>query len=334
MNNRLLNFIKKYHRLKRERGYTEQYELFPSFEVIERNLNLTYDNIIDQLKSFKKLGDTEKKLAEYYLNTKEEKEPIKTKSKINLDKIKIMLLKFGMGIIGIIASILSVYFTFLWFHTIMNFILSFLLSICMVGFSIISFESILLFKQNKQFLLIFIFSLLWIIVVTFSMSSTLAGQLQLEFKQIKKESESNLIDNNNILLYQDYEKQISDYNIDIKGKRIEVDKLRSFLDTLNYDVTSDRKRYNTINWRINEKDKDIKNLKNKIELIQKKKEKLLKNDVKISVKKQVTFFEWLQLLFGVKSNVFKFILYLFPALFIDIISPLSLAVMLFYKQKE
>lgn len=346
----LLSFIKRYHQLRKQKGYTKTRELFPSFGTMSKNLKISIPEVKERLEKLEDMGEIERRVSQYYLrgtrdiimkNDKEtpvKKETIKqqrqTKELTVLDKVKIIILKSIMLFIGLIATFMSVYYTQLWFSNMLGTVLSFLLSICMVGFSITAFESIILFKQNKQNILIVVFSILWIIVLLFSMTSTIAGQLNLELQKKIKEDQVNLTDNNNVLLYQEYVNNIRDFKIDLESVREERKYLQESLRTLNYDVTSDRKEYDDVNYRIVLKNRRIDKIKKQIKEIQNKKEDLLKKDVKISVEQNIDFFTWLEKVFKLDKNIFKFILFLFPAIFIDIIAPLSFAIVLFYQRNK
>ena len=81
-----------------------------------------------------------------------------------------------MAIIGIGAVILSIYYTYVWLAEFLNMFLALLLSTIMIAFSVMAFEVMVIFWQNKQRGVIPLFCLLWLVVLIFSMISTIAGQ--------------------------------------------------------------------------------------------------------------------------------------------------------------
>ena len=271
----------------------------------------------------------DKSILEWY-RTKQKSNPRKRSQKISfIEKYRIFILKSIIFCIGFIAFMLSIYFTYLWFLNMLSGFKSFLLSIAMVGFSVMAFESILLFKKNKQNILVVIFCFLWFTVVCFSMSTTLSGQLNLEFKKQLDHNNVSTSDNNNLKLYESYSGQIEDNKVELKSVREEREKLQEFISkSTNFD-----KEYKNLNYRIYVKNNQIKNYKSEIIKLESKKEDLLKNNTNTEKLIEQDFFSWVSDLFSINKNFLKFILFLAPALFLDIIAPLSFALVLFYKEK-
>ena len=281
------------------------------------------------------MGNFERKIYQTYIKkTRDYKESKNVKKLIpEIKALKLLFLKSVIFIIGCISLFLSIYFTYLWFINILTPVKSFFLSTAMVGFSVTAFEIIILFRRNKQTVFAVLFSILWFVVLCFSMSTSLSGQLNLEFEKLAQETERGIDTNNSRQLFDTYSAQVQDLKTELNSKREERLKLKSFLSEItNYN--EQKQSYKDLNYRIISKNKDIQSLRSDIKVLESKKEGLLLKNVNLKKRDQLNFFTWLSDLFGVSAQVFRFILFLAPALFLDIIAPLSFAIVLFFKEKD
>jgi hypothetical protein len=321
-------------------NYYKQYNKFPKLIKIVNNTKLTYKQIkiILQLliskKYIKRIGNN------YYfpdqkVTRKKKKKPIKkVEKKVTLEKVKLYILFTFLGIIGLIATVMSIHYTTLWFLSITNTIISFALSICMVGFSVVAFEVIILLKQNRSYIIAFIFSILWGIVLIFSMSSTIAGLYnQNRDKQIINIKETN---DNTHLYYQELINQENSIKTDIEDKIKERKRYINILQEFDTDekIKENEKQINKYRNTVYYLDRDIKRLKISLNKIREEKKKLLSDNKNIKNVEKEDFFIWASRIIKVKAFIIQFCLYTFPAVFIDIIAPLSFAIILFYKKKD
>lgn len=371
--NEVLSFLNRYSKIQWDKGRRRTRQLFPSFDIISKNCHINDSNtriIIRYLESkgeiirdvsqrylkwvWQKLQEKEKKEKELKMEKLKEvkvkigevkplqpisEKKIETNNIIKttitiFDKIKLTILKVVMTIVAIIVMGMSVYFTYLWFIEMFENIKSFLLSVSIVATSITSFEMIILFKSDKKYLFAILFSLLWISVVSFSITTGLSGQLNSEISKQIKLDESNLIDNSKVLLYQDYQNRLDNLKIEIISLRKERDKLQEFISNSSFDTTDDKREYKNLNYRIYLKNNNIKELLKESKDLEKKKEELLKQNVKIDITKKIDFFDWLQSIFKISADKFRFILYLILAIFVDILCPINFSIVLFYKRKN
>lgn len=287
---------------------------FPKFSYLSRKSELSEKEIRFCLRELEKEKLIIRKVSQYYMNDKSEETKI-----LKFDFKSISLFKIIALIIGSISAYLSIVFSYKWLVNFLNPLNSFLFAVAVVSFLIISFEMIIILRKKKKFIMLTMFAFLWVCSTLFSMSSTMAGQIQ---KKIDKENMANS-NSNNVLIYNQLEEEITDLKIDLKSKRIERDKLNSFLNTME----ENDKEYKNINYRLYLKNKDIELLRNNISKLLSKKTELLNSGV--SLQKYNDFFSWISLVFKIKGYIFEFILFLLPALFIDLISPLSFAIVLF-----
>jgi len=322
----LLTFIKKYFEIK---------NILPPVKTITRKLNLSEPELYTMILQLENMGNFERKIYQTYIKkTRDYKESKNVKKLIpEIKALKLLFLKSVIFIIGCISLFLSIYFTYLWFINILTPVKSFFLSTAMVGFSVTAFEIIILFRRNKQTVFAVLFSILWFVVLCFSMSTSLSGQLNLEFEKLAQETERGIDTNNSRQLFDTYSAQVQDLKTELNSKREERLKLKSFLSEItNYN--EQKQSYKDLNYRIISKNKDIQSLRSDIKVLESKKEGLLLKNVNLKKRDQLNFFTWLSDLFGVSAQVFRFILFLAPALFLDIIAPLSFAIVLFFKEKD
>lgn len=239
--------------------------------------------------------------------------------------LKIILLTIGAG-----AAFMSVYYSFKWFETLLNPFLAGLLAAVMVLYSVSSFELIILFLQKSQKLLAGIFAVLWVMVAGFSMVSTVAGQYSGNIKRIaetQKEKQAYHSNHQKVSTYKDlksqYQKQIAD---------LAAEETRLQILLINYktpeQISENQKLYNTLSWQRNKANQDRRVFVARLEELEKDKpEELLKEA-------EADFYSWVGSIFKISAEKIQFWLSIFPALFIDIISPTSIAIAFFMNSNK
>ena len=278
---------------------------------------------------------------------KEEEEINKTKE-IKVEKkyvkntIPVFIIQLFMGIIGTGATIISIYYTTVFLNEFLPWIFSLMLSSIMILFSISSFETIILFfSQNiiknlfVKHITTLIFILLWLVVTSFSIMSTVAGQYNKHIENINNDLEK---DKNSIewasLIEQEkelkenlnnYREQIKSYNSIVSG----INDLEERKE--NSKIWADTQyRIRITNKQINEA---MENLK-KIRENKKKHLQTSKNIVYISIERNLNFYEWIAKIFNISKDIVQFIMSLFPAVFCDFIAPIGLALCLFLNKDK
>jgi len=236
-------------------------------------------------------------------------------------------------IVGILTTYLSIKLSYNHLSTIYTKTSSLLLSIAFGLFSVIAFEMIIIFKKRKQYILVIIFSILWIIVAGYSMYCTMVGQYEKKLVNTALVIEENKENTNNTNLLGLWEKEVTEINIEIANLREERNVLMAFLK--GYEDSS--KQYKDTNYRIYLKNESIKIEGEKRKEIITKIENMLK-DNRVSTEKNnkpKSFYLWIASIFTwVDSELFQFFSQLFPAVFIDIIAPLSFALVIFLQEKK
>ena len=261
-------------------------------------------------------------------------EPVSPES-VLISPITILIIKYAMAGIGVIAAGMSVYYTTLWLLEFLPVIPALLLSIAVVGFSVLAFEVMLIFwqptaKNAKQKLIrpqawiSAVFGLLWLVVMLFSIMSTVAGLYN------KRAGRS-----------------VADARIEAKNiqEKLELEGYNIIEQDLKQVLSEKRTEYAVIakQWReagTNEQPRyyrQMKAVEHELKAVQRDLDKarqarlsyIRSKGVNVEPEK-LTFYRWLgEKVFRASPDLIEFLLSLFPAIFVDIITPLALAVTLF-----
>ncbi len=275
-------------------NYYNHYNKTPSVGWLMKKTNLTKEEVKDiflELEKEKFLIKNQKNHKYLYQNQNN-----KNNIKFEQDKFLILFIKIVMLIVGTICTFISSYYTFLWLKDFLINIYAFLLSFAIVSFSVFIFETIIILRKNKQKIYYVLF-ILWLIVVVFSMVSTIAGQYNMRVEKWNKivEQESNNIE------------------IEIENKIEELEKQKDFINSQIKEKNNEKEIYFNLL-------KQFDDLENQISVYKTKRNK--------------DFYSWIGSVFKIDSEVFEFWFSLFPALFIDIISPIAFAIFMFLNKKE
>lgn len=322
--NKLANFIKKYDQGKRTKGYKKKKDLFPTFEIMQKAINVTKEDLISLLRELENKKIIGRNVSQYFYNyenpaEKKLKNKLLQNREVNRTLIKINPYKIIVGITGTITTIISTYFTKIWFDNFLNPVLSSMISISLILFSIIALQTINKFQNEKKYLTMLTFIILWIMVLFFSMISTIAGQLNLEQVKLTKINIQNERHYKNKEKHELLKEEKNMLILDISS----IQKERKYLvDALSKISILDKKElYNDINYRIYLKNKKLEDLQKKLNFINKKEDEII-NTYQINKKINDNIYTWISNFMGINPKIIQFILYLIPALFIDLISPI------------
>lgn len=349
----VLNFLNEYAKVQYKQGKRKTRELFPEFILVSKKCNLTMDDVKEIIYILEKRGDIIRFTSQRYLKwvwekinqkieeskseMKAEVKPIiKERSSFNLS---LLIIKTMITIPALIAAIMSIHYTNIWFLNYLNPFLALSSSIAIVLSNIGAFESIFLFGKKKQVLQIILAIIVFLVTCSFSMGTTLAGQLNNEIKSKKLSINKNSINSNNRLLVFTYKEKINNLNNDLLRLRKEYDhnikQKEKYTENYNADILNENnKQYWKFNYLAHLRKEEIKKLKIEVKEYEIKLENLLNKKVVIQEVKEINIFSWLHDLFKIKPDLTKFILYMIPAIFYDIISPFFFAIIFFYKMEE
>jgi hypothetical protein len=239
--------------------------------------------------------------------------------------LKILLLIIGTG-----ATYMSIYYSYKWLLDFLDPVRAFMLALIMVIFAVVSFELIILFRQRKQYLLVAVFSILWLIVTSFSMTSTIAGQYNSRIEKLnsryEKESELQISSRKN----NEYEEQKKEYQDNLKMMKEDFNQVQILLSQYKTkeEIVEGGKIYNRLFWRSRKVKSDMNKV---IKQLRKLRLENKNTSNKLIKKNAPDFYVWISMLFHYSPLLIQFWLSVFPALFIDIIAPLSFAIVMFIK---
>ena len=260
----------------------------------------------------------------------------------------VYIMQVVMGIIGIGAAIISIYYTTIWFLEFLPWAFALLLSAIMVGFSIAAFETVILFLTGQvtksraaKISIATGFIILWIIVSAFSIVSTIAGQVNKHAQNLQESAKKEINISGvswNIIQERktDIRTRINEYRQQIKG----YNNISSGMDNLD-SRTANEKTWAETQWRLKKAQESVEKLSDEMNKVREEEQTLLekskKSGIVLSTKKEakdtLNFYEWLAGILDMREDLVQFFLSLFPAIFVDIIAPVGIAISLFLRNK-
>lgn len=255
--------------------------------------------------------------------------------------IAIFSIRFVLFAVGIGAVILSFYFTFTWLADTLPKYIAALVSGIMIGFSSMAFQVIILFVTKQvvtkwyRFLIAAGFLVLWAIVVSFSMLSTVAVQYDEYIKNVVVEAETLKdisVGRTEWALLQE-EKSIIETQLEDKRMAYYY-----YLETSKTQQTGS-KAWNDNQWRITLNQREIDKLVEQLKKVRENEKRMLKELPEATAADNTTgrinnFFTWVSTTFNFNQNIFRFVITSFPAVFIDLIAPIALSIAFFLKKKK
>ena len=213
----------------------------------------------------------------------------------------------------------------------------------MILTSVSAFEIILILKTKKMYFTMIVFCFIWVIVFLFSVFSTVAGQynkrvetenlkISENISEIHKETEWNI--------YNNKEEEIN-YLIEQKEKELEVvNNIMFQFDTLEKRQENEAEWLSSLTTKRKAEEK-IEELRRQLDEVRENKLDFLANNedtvgvTEDSETVDESFYVWLADIWNLSSpSLVQFWFSMFPAVFIDIIAPLGLAVAMFLRRKE
>lgn len=270
----------------------------------------------------------------------------KLEERMALYGMPVYIIQVLMGIIGSGAAVISIYYTSIWLIEFLPFGLALLLSSIMVGFSVSAFEAIILFLSGQvtksrisKMSIVSGMAVLWIIVTFFSIMSTVAGQYNKHVSNLKVEAKSGVSTGKirwSLLKERkhDIRKRLSEY----RQQTSVLNKIISGMDDVESRLKNSGLWYES-QYKLRKANKQISALSKKMGVVRKEERALLKESRKEGIllsnsKKDIpNFYGWLAKILGVAEDKVQFIMSLFPAIFVDLIAPVGIAMSLFLRNK-
>lgn len=256
-------------------------------------------------------------------DTKQEEVPEVVVEKLSLKKKKdstIITLCVFLSFTSLGSMYMSTLHTATYLYDYVDVISSWLMSACITSYCSTAFEVVLLFWERKKKFLPFVFGFLWVLVVTFSMVTTVSVFYdRFNFNEYKtqedvtKESEEENRNREVINVLKEKEELLKD-SIAQKKKDIEY---RSSLE-----------------WGTRQQQKELEVLQKELNDIYSKKEELVTNTYQaVKEKKEVkivkeSLWAFLGRILHIDSGVLAFVMSVLSAIFINLISPFSFTVVM------
>jgi hypothetical protein len=259
------------------------------------------------------------------------------------------IIKWGMGIVGACALILSAYYNSVEARKYLPSVLAVIFSGMVVLFSVSSFETMIyIFSQRNmkkwiKTIIITCFAILFLTGVMISMSSVVAGRYsKYTENQLSKSKEVSGFSNDQFR-WQEYEKQkilIQQRISEKQGQLAQLYKITGSVQDIKEKETHGGS-YAETQWRITNIETEMKKLDLSLNDIRTKEHDLLmKNPELISSATISTsgvatdFHSWLSGVLGIDKNKIQFFLALFPSFLIDLLSPIAIAISLFLRKRK
>jgi len=261
-------------------------------------------------------------------------------------KSQIKIIQVLMAVIGSGASIISIYYSYLWMQEFLPFVLAILFAVIIVGFSVMAFETIIVFLSGQitdsKWIKIGVasgFILLWSVATFFSIASTIAGQVNKNLQ--KTETKIQTSDYNSKEQWKILQDQKSDAKERLSDYRQQIKTYNQILSGLNNARARQENKatWNDVNYKLSQTQKSVSTVTDEMENIRAQEKKILtetKGKSLVTAAQDVEgvdFYIWMAKVLGVRADRIQFILALFFAVFIDLIAPTSLAVSLFLRNK-
>jgi len=261
-------------------------------------------------------------------------------------RVQVRIIQAVMAFIGTGAALISIYYTNIWLIEFLPFIIAVLLSVIMVGFSVFAFEVIILFctgevTHNKwaQGTVIVGFALLWFVATSFSVFSTIAGQVNKEFQ--KKEQSEMSVESNSREQWKLLQEQKAELKDRLNDYRTQVQTYTQVLSGMNSVAgrEDNKNAWNDINYKLYAAQGAITSILSKMEEVRANERKIIDESKgksfvsKVKAEKNIDFYAWLAKIFGIRADRVQFFMALMPAVFVDLIAPFGLATALFLKHK-
>lgn len=248
--------------------------------------------------------------------------------KVVKHEFQIVLLRIMFAFLSIGASIMSIRNTSRWLIESFPIFFAYLLSGIMSVFMVASMGVAVILWMRKQYLLAVVVGVMWAIITITSVSSTVIGMYNANKDSFVQKQTVTRLDNVTQMTYNELEKQEKDIQRLIDDRTTTMGRLNTRIEGL----STDTPEYQTLATQIFQAENFIRVRVAEKRSITDKKLSLLgtMNDTEVIAR---SFYEEMELLFGISAAMIHFILSCFVAILVDGIAPLSASMALFLKEE-
>ena len=302
--------------LRKKRGYSKMLvDSSPAEQIVENGALEKQNNEGIYKESFEKIAVENPSVPEQKKNDETVPNEAEGRNRNSLDRqgekqgFSVMFIVALLGFTSLISGYISTLHTATYLYDYVDMISSWLMSSSVTAYNATAFEVSVIFKSKKRYGLTFVFITLWSMVTLFSMATTVSvfydrfNFTEAQIAQENKQSDSNKLA---LELLRTKEKDIREA-IEFKKKDIE------YRQEKDYATTAVRTELN--------------NLQTKLQENLTEQENLLKETPEITekvTKRKESLFSFLGRLMHLEGGILEFIMSTMSAIFINLISPLSL----------
>lgn len=259
----------------------------------------------------------------------------------------VYIIQVLMGVIGTGAAVISVYYTTIWLVEFLPWGFALLLSSIMVGFSIAAFEASILFLSGQvtenrvsKISVVAGMFLLWIVVSFFSIMSTVAGQYNKHIFNLRGTTEqSRNTDRMKWNILQEKKAEIKERLVDYKKQMSVFNNIMAGMNDVSSRTKNNGVWYES-QYKLKQVNKKIVQLNKSMDVVRTEEKKFLDQSKETGLlldpgakKKTKNFYSWLAGVTGIVQDKVQFGMSLFPAIFVDLIAPIGIAMSLFLRNK-
>lgn len=226
------------------------------------------------------------------------------------------IIRIVMLIVGTCSMVLSIIFNFTFLKGLLPSYIAAMLAGVITVFATSAFEAVMLFKKQGNYFLSVAFSLLWVLIASYSITTIVAVNYS---NYMDKEDEETYTEANAArarIAIIDEQIKIKDEQIDGYNQSIDFNKSKGW-----HFQDYTRMKNNVLKEKNALQDEKIRIIQSSPDAVSKHGEK------------KDTLMDYISRLFGISGKTVRFIMSALPALFMDIISPLSMAVSIFLLPK-
>ena len=242
----------------------------------------------------------------------------------------IRALRYTLLFIGVGATYLSIYFSYIYLATHLSTFNAFILAVVMVVYGVASFELMTLLWMRLRRFLAGVFAVLWLVVTVFSMASTIAGQYNGNMARVQADAVARSGAWEKTKEYEQYRQEREELQTSLADARAEDKRVEALL--LQYkslqQMEDGRRTYNQLRQEKRQIAGTVQTVLKRLEALDKGRPAAARDEQRLD------FYMWVGAVLGIRPDVFQFWLSLFPALFIDLAAPFSIAVFLFVRDQE
>ena len=243
-----------------------------------------------------------------------------------------------MAVAGIGAAVVSGYFMILKLSQVMPFLLAALLGSIMVCFSVLAFETVIVFLRRHQKTIASLFIGAWFAIWVFTLLACVSGFFSFYSSILKTEIEQTAPQQINRQQLDLVHERQSDLRNNIAEKRKEIEDLQTLVAQMSTSMADREKyagEYANAQARLLSREDQLTKLQDDLQATRDQESTLIASTPSIvTEQRSADFYGWLSGITGIRSGTLELIVSMFPALLIDLMASGGLAIALFLEGEK